>query len=88
MDAAILLATNLLSAVAGGNIAGLLFRKISLGVMGNTLAGIVGGSLGAQLLSAVPLGGLSGIWGQLLSGGIGGGAIMIVIGLIRKSVNR
>jgi uncharacterized membrane protein YeaQ/YmgE (transglycosylase-associated protein family) len=88
MEAVILLATNLISGVVGGNIAGLVFRKISLGVMGNTLAGIVGGSLGAQLLSAAPLEGLSGIWGQLLSGGIGGGAIMIIIGLIRKSVNR
>ena len=87
MDAVILLATNLLSGVAGGNIAGLLFRKISLGIMGNTLAGIVGSILGAQILGAVPITGLSDILGQLLSGGLGGGITMIFIGLVRKSVN-
>ncbi|MGI9318870.1 MAG: hypothetical protein ACR2QW_16190 [bacterium] len=88
LGALILLTTNLLSGVIGGNIAGLLFRKLSLGVMGNTLAGIVGGGLGGQLLGAITNGTLSGVTGQLLSGGLGGGVLMIAIGLIRKYVNR
>ncbi len=88
MDALILLVGNLLSGAIGGNVAGLVLRKISLGFMGNTLAGIVGGALGGQLLGALAGGSLSGLTGQLLSSGIGGGAIMVAIGLIRNIVNK
>ena len=88
MGALTILVSVLLSGVAGGNIAGLLFKKVSLGIMGNTLAGLVGGGLGAQVLQAYPLAALPGVIGYVLFGGIGGVALMIVLGQIRRSVNR
>ena len=88
MGALTILVSVLLSGVAGGNIAGLLFKKVSLGIMGNTLAGLVGGGLGAQVLQAYPLAALPGVIGYVLFGGIGGAALMIVLGQIRRSVNR
>ena len=88
MGALTLLVSVLLSGAVGGNIAALLYKKVSLGIMGNTLAGLVGGGLGAQVLHAFPVGALSGVIGHALSGGIGGAALMIILGLIRRSVNR
>ena len=88
MEALTILVSNLLSGAAGGNIAGFMFKKVSLGFMGNTLAGLVGGGLGALLLQAIPVAALSGVVGHALFGGIGGAALMIVLGLIRRSVNR
>jgi uncharacterized membrane protein YeaQ/YmgE (transglycosylase-associated protein family) len=42
----------LILGTVGGNIGGVLFKNISLGALGNSIAGIVGGGLGAQVLSA------------------------------------
>ena len=42
----------LILGAVGGNIGGVLFKNISLGTLGNSIAGIVGGGLGAQVLSA------------------------------------
>ena len=68
----------------GGNLAGILLKHFSLGMAGNTLAGIVGGSLCGQLLSLLDIGVLSGSIGQLLSGGAGGAALMVVAGVLRQ----
>ena len=38
----------LILGAVGGNIGGVLFKNISLGTLGNSIAGIVGGGLGAQ----------------------------------------
>jgi len=35
----------------GGNLAGALMKKSSLGLVGNTLAGVVGGGVGGQVVS-------------------------------------
>jgi hypothetical protein len=40
------------SGVVGGNVAGSLFRSLSLGVLGNSLAGLIGGGIGSQLVNA------------------------------------
>ncbi len=83
----------LLSGAAGGNIAGSLMKNISLGTLGNTIAGIVGGGLGAKLLgmlgilAAAKSGGsldIGSIIGNVLGGGVGGGVLMTIIGLIRQ----
>jgi hypothetical protein len=52
----------LLSCAVGGNVVGSLVRKISMGVLGNSLAGILGGGLGGQILGGslgMPTGGRS-----------------------------
>ena len=42
----------LILGTVSGNIGGVLFKNISLGALGNSIAGIVGGGLGAQVLLA------------------------------------
>ena len=42
----------LILGTVGGNIGGVLFKNISLGALGNSIAGIIGGGLGAQVLLA------------------------------------
>ena len=44
----------------GGNIGGALFKNLSLGTVGNSIAGIVGGGIGGQILTAVLGGAASG----------------------------
>ena len=74
----------LLSGAVGGNLAGALFKKLSLGTLWNSVVGILGGGLGGQLLSALGvLGGTGGsamdlgsIIGNVASSGVGGGILM------------
>jgi uncharacterized membrane protein YeaQ/YmgE (transglycosylase-associated protein family) len=44
---------SLISGIIGGNIAGSAMKEQSLGTLGNSIAGLVGGGLGGQLLSAL-----------------------------------
>jgi hypothetical protein len=84
----------LISGAAGGNIAGSLLKNLSLGTVGNSLAGIVGGGLGGQLLGGLLSGGapamgaggldMMSVLSQVAGGGIGGGGLMAIIGLIRS----
>ncbi len=80
----------LATGAAGGNLVGALAKKIDLGVLGNSIAGIIGGGLGGQLLGmlgieAAPAGGLdlNSILGSVASGGAGGGALMAIIGVLK-----
>lgn len=87
------LIVQLLSGAAGGNIAGALLKNLSLGTVGNSLAGIIGGGIGGQILgqllnlppaaSAVGLDPMA-ILSQLASGGAGGGVLMAIVGLVRS----
>jgi hypothetical protein len=83
----------LLSGAAGGNLAGALLKKFSLGTLGNSIAGVLGGGIGGQLLSML-IGGTAGtaasgldigsILSSVAGGGVGGGLLMVVVGLIRQ----
>lgn len=87
------LAIQLISGAAGGNIAGALLKKSSLGFLGNTIAGLVGGGLGGQILQSVlgiapaAAGALDAgsIIAQVAGSGAGGGVLMVIIGLLRKA---
>ena len=87
----------LLSGAAGGNVAGSLLKNLSLGTLGNSLSGVVGGPIGSFILAKlIPgMGAVSGaagaggldigsILGQIAGGGIGGGALMAIIGLVKS----
>ena len=82
----------LLSGALGGNVVGALVKRISLGLLGNSLAGILGGSIGGQILGpllglpAATGGGLNleAILAQVAGGGAGGGLLMVVIGVIKS----
>lgn len=76
---------SLLTGAAGGNLAGALLKKFSLGTLWNSVVGILGGGLGAQLLGMLGLD-LSGILGSILGGGVGGGVLMVLVGLIKGAV--
>ena len=52
MEGILGLIISLISGAVGGNIAGGVLDEHSLGPLGNSIAGIVGGGLGGQLLSA------------------------------------
>ncbi len=90
------LAIQLLSGAAGGNIIGQAVRNLSLGFLGNTLAGIVGGGLGGQILQhllgvaaanpgALDIGAIA---TQVAGGGVGGGVLMVIVALLRKLFTR
>jgi uncharacterized membrane protein YeaQ/YmgE (transglycosylase-associated protein family) len=77
-----------ISGAVGGNIAGAIFKSCSLGVPGNSLAGIVGGVIGGQVIAFVGAGGIGGLAGDVLSGGVGGGMLMVFMAILRKSLAR
>jgi uncharacterized membrane protein YeaQ/YmgE (transglycosylase-associated protein family) len=82
----------LVSGALGGNVAGALLKKLSLGTVLNSVVGILGGGLGGQLLKLLGVatagGGtdLGGIVGSVLGGGVGGGVLMGLIGAIKKAL--
>ena len=71
---------------------GSLMKESSLGTLGNSLAGILGGGLGGQLLGMLGVAAnsgsmdLAGILTSVAGGGVGGGALMAIIGVIRKAM--
>lgn len=98
MDIASLI-IQLVSGAAGGNIAGALLKKLSLGPVGNSIVGILGGGVGGQLLGMFGLGGASAgaaasgldigsIVSSVAGGGVGGGALMAVVGAVRRAMSR
>ncbi len=92
MESLLPLIIQLVSGAAGGNVAGSLMKNLSLGTVGNSLAGILGGGIGGQLLGMLGMATGAGemdigsIIGSIASGGVGGGAVMAVIGMIKKAM--
>lgn len=81
--------TQLLMAVVtggiGGNIAGALFKQFSLGMAGNTIAGMLGGGIGGQILGSLLGGGApAGFGGNVAGAGVGGLLVTIVVGLVKN----
>lgn len=86
---------SLISGAVGGNVAGAALKDQSLGTLGNSLAGILGGGAGSMILQALGMLSASGggldlgaVLGNIASGGVGGGLVMIVIGLIKNALAR
>ena len=80
----------LISGAVGGNVAGGLLKKFSLGTIGNSIVGILGGGIGGQILGLLGLGAptagsmdVGSIVNSVASGGVGGGVLMAIVGLIR-----
>jgi len=87
---------SLIAGALGGNAAGAMLKNLSLGPIGNSLVGILGGGLGAQLLNMLVAGGVAGAGGldigtiisQLASGGVGGGVLLAIVGLIKSMISK
>lgn len=82
---------NLLCGAVGGNAAGALIKKINMGTLWNSVAGILGGGLGGQLLGMLGIAAgqdgsldLSSIIGNVAAGGVGGGSVLAVVGFIKS----
>jgi uncharacterized membrane protein YeaQ/YmgE (transglycosylase-associated protein family) len=92
MEALLPLIIQLVSGAVGGNIGGAAMKNSSLGGLGNTIAGAIGGLGGGSLIG--PLLGLGGAAGggfdvtQLATGGVGGIVLQIVAGLIKNAMNK
>jgi uncharacterized membrane protein YeaQ/YmgE (transglycosylase-associated protein family) len=85
-----------ISGAVGGNVAGAAMKENSLGTVGNSIAGIVGGGLGGTLLQMVMGGAATGggsmdltsILSNVAGGGVGGAILMAVIGLIKNQMGK
>ena len=84
----------LISGAVGGNVAGALLKQFNLGVLINSIAGIVGGGIGGQILSSVLGVGAGGgmdigsIVTQVAGGGVGGAIVLVIVGVIKKALNK
>jgi hypothetical protein len=100
MDIATLI-IQLISGAAGGNLGGALLKNLSLGTLGNSLAGLIGGGIGSQVLNsmlgpaasvaATAAGGdidVGAILQQVAGGGIGGSAMMMIVGILKQMFSR
>jgi hypothetical protein len=96
MDATSLI-IQLASGAAGGNIVGALLKKLSLGAIGNSIVGVLGGGLGGQILGMLGASGtgqaasgldISSILSNVAGGGVGGGVLVAIIGVIRKMMSK
>jgi uncharacterized membrane protein YeaQ/YmgE (transglycosylase-associated protein family) len=86
---------SLVSGAVGGNLAGAAMKDKSLGTLGNSIAGIVGGGVGGFILKAVGLYMQSGgsldpgaIIGNIAGGGIGGAVLLVIVALIKGGTAR
>ena len=93
MDIVTLL-VQLASGAVGGNIAGGILKKLSLGTVGNSIVGILGGGLGGVLLNALGVGtggggvDVSSVIGSIAGGGVGGGVLLAIVGAIRNAMGK
>jgi uncharacterized membrane protein YeaQ/YmgE (transglycosylase-associated protein family) len=83
----------LISGAVGGNVAGAAMKESSLGTLGNSIAGIVGGGLGGTILQMVmgtaAAGGgldLQSILTNVAGGGVGGAILMAIVGIIKNKM--
>jgi len=95
----VVLIIQLISGAAGGNMTAALLQNFSLGPIGNSMAGVVGGALGGQLLGILTSRGalaalsaagfglnLPSILSSVAAGGLGGGIVTAIVGLIRNQL--
>ena len=79
---------SLLCGAGGGNLAGVLMKKLSLGTLGNSIVGILGGAAGQGILANLGASAGSPIVDAILGGGVGGGGLMAIVALVRKLIGK
>ena len=81
---------SLVTGAIGGNVAGAVFKNLSLGGLGNTIAGVVGGGAGAEILNVLGAGGAAGagtsMVGNIASSGVGSIVVMLIAGVIKNAM--
>jgi hypothetical protein len=82
------LLVQLLAGALGGYVAGNVSKEMSLGTVGNSVVGALGGGVGGQILFAIL--GLSGtvqIVSALVVGGVSGGLATLLIGFLKSKIS-
>ncbi len=79
-----LLYTLLVGALAGW-LAGFLVKGGGFGIIGNIVIGILGAFIGTWLLGALGVSFGKTMLGQILTAAVGGAALLLVVGLVRRS---
>jgi uncharacterized membrane protein YeaQ/YmgE (transglycosylase-associated protein family) len=88
---------SLIAGAIGGNGAGAVLKNLSLGTLGNSIVGILGGGLGTTILGALGSGGAAAATGgldigsivsSLASGGVGGGVLMAIVGVLKGMMSK
>ncbi len=90
------LLVQLVSGALGGNAAGAALKNLSLGTLGNSLVGILGGGLGGTILQtllgadAAPSGSMDigSIVANIAGGGVGGAVLLAIIGAIKNMIGK
>lgn len=88
------LLVQIVGGAVGGNVAGAAMKDKSLGTIGNSIAGVLGGGIGGQILNAlgvaVATGGtdVSSMAGNAGTGGVGGAVLLIVVALVKKYLKK
>ena len=80
---------SLITGAVGGNVAGAIFKNLSLGPVGNTISGVLGGGLGAAILNAVTGSAAAGggsMVGNIASSGVGSVILMLIVGFIKSKM--
>jgi uncharacterized membrane protein YeaQ/YmgE (transglycosylase-associated protein family) len=92
MDVTSLL-VQLVSGAVGGNVAGAAMKKLSLGTLGNSIVGILGGGIGGQILGMMGMGAggdgamdAGSILSSVAGGGVGGAVLLAIIGAIKSAM--
>lgn len=88
---------SLVSGAIGGNVAGKAMKDKSLGTLGDSLTGILGGGIGGAILQYLGLAvkaaeangiDLTQILSNVAGGGVGGGILMVIIAILRGAANK
>jgi uncharacterized membrane protein YeaQ/YmgE (transglycosylase-associated protein family) len=80
---------SLVTGAIGGNVAGAIFKNLSLGAVGNTIAGVLGGGAGTAILNAVTgsaTAGSGSMLGNIASSGVGSVVVMLIVGFIKSKM--
>lgn len=88
--------TNLISGLIGGNLTGAALKDKSLGAIGNSITGLIGGAAGGYLatilgfLNTLGLADMSvgSILANVGSGLVGGGVLTAIVGFIKKMMTK
>jgi len=82
----------MLTGIVGGNLLANMAKNLSMGAKRNSIVGMIGGGIGGQVFRVMEItagqsGGLDfdSILGSVLAGVAGGGAVMLVVGYIKKT---
>lgn len=89
------LLVQLVSGAVGGNAAGAAMKKYSLGTVGNSIVGILGGGLGGQILGMLGMGAggegamdAGSIVSSIAGGGVGGAVLLAIVGAIKGAMGK